>query len=63
MYCLKYAITTNFNLFSRNVVTFGLSHKFFTFTLNGLKGIAPNQRNNVELLLFVGIPTSVGNDY
>ena len=39
------------------------NHKFSTLTLNGLKAIAANQGKNVEQLLVIVIPTSIGKNY
>ena len=41
-------ITYNFNVILSNEFTVGANLKFFTFTWNGLKAIAANQRNHVE---------------
>ena len=54
-------VTPNFKLILINKDTVAANHEFFTLTLNGLKAIAANQGNQVEKLLVIAIPTSVGN--
>ena len=56
-------IISNSNPILSNEITAGTHRKFFTLTLNGLKVIAANQGKNVEYLLVIAIPTSIGNNY